>query len=104
MTNGNPQAQALIPISLEVSKSAGAVMGNATGSKSPSTARSVASPVARESDTLVSQDQTKSITPAQRPEPRPLLASRCLSPDIMDEIRKVIRQECKYFSSLTIWT
>ncbi|KAJ3575388.1 hypothetical protein NPX13_g4053 [Xylaria arbuscula] len=93
MTNGKPQTQALILPGLEAHDNSRAVVEDATRSKSPPAPLSVASSITGGFDNPVTQDQNKSITMAQSPESRPLLGSRCLSPDIMDEIRKVIRQE-----------
>ncbi|KAI1354301.1 hypothetical protein F5Y01DRAFT_12639 [Xylaria sp. FL0043] len=73
--------------------SSGAPMENATTiSKGPSTGL-VASSVAGDPDSHVLQELNRSILTAQTPDPRPPLGSRGLSTDLMDEIRKVIRQE-----------
>ncbi|KAI1428824.1 hypothetical protein F5Y12DRAFT_635792 [Xylaria sp. FL1777] len=84
MTNGKPQTQA--QSGSGAPNYSGAPMENATISRSPSTG-SVSS------DHHVLQEQNKSIISAQGPDPRPPLGPRGLSTDLMDEIRKVIRQE-----------
>lgn len=76
-------------------------MENATVSRSPSPS-SVASFVAGGSDNHVPQEQNKSIISAQKPDPRPPLGPRGLSSDLLDEIREVIRQECKHLPCLAI--
>ncbi|KAI0806479.1 hypothetical protein GGR55DRAFT_209363 [Xylaria sp. FL0064] len=72
--------------------SSGAPMESAAISRGPSTGL-VASSVAGDPDSHVLHELNKSILTAQTADPRPSLGSRGLSTDLMDEIRKVIRQE-----------
>ncbi|KAI0542135.1 hypothetical protein GGR58DRAFT_339771 [Xylaria digitata] len=91
MTNGKPQTQALLGSGAP--NRSGAAMENTTISRSPPTG-SVASSVAGGSDNNhVLREQNNSIISAQGPDPRPPLGPREFSTDLMDEIRKVIRQE-----------
>ncbi|KAI0513200.1 hypothetical protein F5B22DRAFT_278531 [Xylaria bambusicola] len=92
MTNGKPQTQALLPKS-RAPDSPGSPMETTTGTETLSTTGLVASTVAGSSDIHVLQEQNKSITSAQRPEPRPALESGGFSPNFMDEIRRLIKQE-----------
>ncbi|KAJ2985984.1 hypothetical protein NUW58_g5247 [Xylaria curta] len=82
----------------------GAHLENATVSESPPTS-SVASSVAGESDHPTQSDPSsthemqvqKDLTiPAQTPTPQPSSEPREFSTDLMEQIRRVIRQECKY--------
>ncbi|GAP83833.2 putative hydroxyproline-rich glycoprotein dz-hrgp protein [Rosellinia necatrix] len=78
-----------------------ALVENATTSTGPETS-SVASPVAGHPHNDIQKgasavnailEQRDSTTSAQRPNPRPFLGPREFSNDLVDEIRKVIRQE-----------
>ncbi|KAJ8129178.1 hypothetical protein O1611_g4456 [Lasiodiplodia mahajangana] len=104
MTNGKPQHQGH-PGSAALPSRSGPPVEHFTASRSPNSPTDAST--AGDSDgnvqnspllTHVVSEQTEQKDPvalAQRTDPRPPLGSREISADLVDEIRKVIRQECK---------
>ncbi|KAK5629364.1 hypothetical protein RRF57_005080 [Xylaria bambusicola] len=100
MTNGKPQTQALLSKS-GAPDSLGSPMETTTRTETPSTTGLVTSSGQSSSDIHVLREQNKSVTSPQRSEPRPALESGGFSPNFMDEIRRLIKQETRHHHYIT---